>query len=894
MGKYTLVDLVEKDILQQLQDIFILRSGIPTGISDAEGNAITEATERLNAFCELYTKRSDIGAARCRQCDVNNAKIAARSGHVSAYRCHTGLIDFTAPIVLNDELLGFIVGGQVSTEPLEEESVKEIARNLGIEPDLYWAAAQRVKVVDKYALNDILNLADSISNLIGDMARTKFQLLEASEEVEAAARMKTDFLANMSHEIRTPMNAVIGMADMALREELPPVARNYINQIKSSGKSLLAIINDILDFSKIDSGKMDIISVEYSPYEIFAEVANIINTRIGSKDIELVFDVSNTLPSTLIGDSNRIKQVIINIANNAVKFTKSGFVRLAADCVQKDDKTVELTVAVYDSGIGIKEEDLKKLFNSFQQVDSKRNRNVEGTGLGLAISKNLVELMGGQIYVSSVYEVGSCFSFTVPQGITEEFKARTVTSAGAIKPIIITKSTYVEEQLRTDLDRFNIGYCSAESLADMDKFEDANYVFVDSDCDEAELKALLAKRPGLKAVLMLGFQDKIVLTEERVVPIRKPLYSHILYRLFNNMDIFVGQYEDEEEPSGFTAPSAKVLIVDDNAVNLTVAKGLLKPLNMHVDTADSGKRCLELIADTKYDIIFMDHMMPEMDGVETTHVIRRMFPMYAKSPIIALSANALADAQKMFLEEGLDDFIAKPIEVNKMHKMVRKWLPESLVVLDDGTSSAADGAASADNNEENVIDYLRKGGLEVDKAISMLGSEDVYKDVTAIYTGMIEEKDQVILNAWENLDWSTFTIEVHAVKSSSRQIGALELGDLAEKLEMAGKAQDIQTVQDNIATLMSMRAKILELLGPVFGQNDEGGTKEVDEAEIKAIFERMLAASDDLDISAMEKEIEALAEYKFDDAHKAMFNELKKGVDAMDFEVCEDIINNWM
>ena len=261
--------------------------------------------------------------------------------------------------------------------------------------------------------------------------------------------MKTDFLANMSHEIRTPMNAVIGMAEMALRDNLPDEARSYIKQIKSSGRALLSIINDILDFSKIESGKMDIIPIEYDSMSLFNDVSNIIMTRLVDKDVSFDLDINPSLPVMLFGDNIRVRQILINLANNAVKFTNHGFVRICVDFDKLNDEEILLKIAVKDSGIGIKEEDVSKIFESFQQVDSKRNRNVEGTGLGLAISQRLVSLMHGKISVESEYGVGSTFSFAIPQKIANAEPAMLVkTTKNKIALGLFTNKNHIESFMR--------------------------------------------------------------------------------------------------------------------------------------------------------------------------------------------------------------------------------------------------------------------------------------------------------------------------------------------------------------------------------------------------------------------------------------------------------------
>ena len=398
--KLLLTELIDVDTLQLIQDTFAGITGVTIGISDANGVNVTRDTHSTE-FCQNFNKKSPIGRTRCEKCDKEGTELALCMGKSVTYNCHAGLIDFAAPIVAHGEMIGCITGGQVRTEELDEVQLRRVAEEIQVDPDAYVAAAQKIPYISEEHLERATEFLYKMSTIISEMALDRYEVIEANKEIERAAQMKSDFLANMSHEIRTPMNAVIGMAEMALREDLPSAARGYVSQIISSGKTLLTIINDILDFSKIESGKMDVEEAEYEPMSIVNDVANIINTRIGEKDVELILDIAPDLPRRIVGDCERIKQVIINLSNNAVKFTRQGQVALKVGFTKTDVDEMRLEVAIKDTGIGIKKEDLPRLFKSFQQLDSKRNRNIEGTGLGLAISQRFVELMGGEISVES-------------------------------------------------------------------------------------------------------------------------------------------------------------------------------------------------------------------------------------------------------------------------------------------------------------------------------------------------------------------------------------------------------------------------------------------------------------------------------------------------------------
>lgn len=418
------------------------------------------------------------------------------------------------------------------------------------------------------------------------------------EKAEAASEAKSSFLSNMSHEIRTPMNAIVGMTDILLREEHSPKTEEYLHIIKNSGEALLTIINDILDFSKIESGKMEIIEDIYEPRTMFKDLSMIFLKRIGDKNIKLLYDIDPEIPKRLIGDGQRIRQIIINLVNNAIKFTENGHVKLSVRVQKIDDENVKLTFSVEDTGQGIKEEDQKKLFGSFQQVDTKKNHYKEGTGLGLAICKQLTELMHGNIGVSSVYGKGSIFYFTIPQKI-----------------------------------------CVSPDYAD---------------------------------------------------------------EVSQSM---------KEEMQAFIAPKADILVVDDSEINLKVARGLLEPLQMQIDTALNGKEAVQMVQKKKYDIVFMDHMMPVMDGIEATRVIRSSEDERVRAQVIvALFANATSEAREMFLQEKLNDFVAKPIQFETIRKCILRWLPEELVVYTE--ADAEDFDVSGNTTVGRAWDNAAGGSMD--------------------------------------------------------------------------------------------------------------------------------------------------------------------------------------
>ena len=401
--------------------------------------------------------------------------------------------------------------------------------------------------------------------LIKKLNAVNYELEEAVDNATSASRAKSDFLANMSHEIRTPINAVLGMNEIALRECKDDTIIPYLNDIQSAGKTLLHIINDILDFSKIEAGKIDIVEANYELDVLINDVRNLVEVRAVEKNLELILDVNQELPSVLSGDENRIRQIIINILNNAVKYTAEGKVEFRVSGELLSDDTVALDIAVSDTGMGIKEEDIPVLFDSFSRVDEKKNKGIEGTGLGLAITKRLIDMMDGSIEVESVYGEGTTFKVKIPQKIVS---------------------------------RVPIGS---------------------------------------------------VIKKNNSKEVQKPANEHI------------------------DASNLDILVVDDTKLNLTVARGLLKATNAKVDVCASGEECLKMIAQKHYNMVLLDHMMPNMDGIETIHRAKELTDSKCKDTVfIALTANAISGVKDMYLAEGFDDYLSKPIVSKHLEEMIEK------------------------------------------------------------------------------------------------------------------------------------------------------------------------------------------------------------------------------
>lgn len=884
--KLTLTDFIDVELLQTVQNAFSRLTGFAALVTDADGTAVTEGSN-FSDFCMKYIRTNPLGKKLCEQCDKFGAHQAHAKGEPFDYYCHTGLIDFAAPIVIEGEVVGCFIGGQIGTREIEYAKLLEDADKFGVSRDEYIAASKKIKIVPKHQIEENSRALFEIAKVLSKIAYDSYQLRIKNSEIEHAARAKSDFLANMSHEIRTPMNAVLGMAEMALREEMSPAAREYIHQIMFSGRNLLVIINDILDFSKVESGKMEINEVVYESMSMFNDLASIVNSRIGDKEIEFTMDIDPNLPQMMMGDNTRVQQVLINLLNNAVKFTKNGEVHLKVAGTKIDEDTILIKMDVSDTGIGIRTEDKDKLFKSFQQVDSKRNRNIEGTGLGLAISQRLVELMGGKISVDSEYEKGSTFSIEVPQKIVSDLVPEPDVKL-PLQAALLVNNRYVKAQLIRDLTRVGVEYDDLSESETMDntKFE---FLIAEEQLFTSQIRDYFLENEKLTCVVVSSTMPSNA-DFPRIHVVHKPVYYLNLYSAMG----FINEYTRDDVLSevdfSFTAPEAHILIVDDNAVNLTVARGLLEPLKMQVDTASSAAQAIDIMQKNKYDLIFMDHMMPEVDGIDTTHIIRRLMPEYDEVPIIALTANAIAGTREMFIAEGMNDFVAKPIDTKDITAKLRKWLPqEKIIPLGEHDTHFRKAEENPQHRPAEDVTFLN-----VEEALSLLKTEELFWTVLKEYYVTIEKKAVSIEQHREQKEWKNYTIEVHALKSASRQIGADELADLAAELEKAGKEGSTDFIEENTDRAISMYRELKDRLCPFFPDvKGEAVKKLCSPTETVAMLDELDQAIDDFDTLLIDEVIEKMDAYQFSEGYYEFFRQLRNAAEEGDIDTCGDIGKQW-
>jgi len=682
------------------------------------------------------------------------------------------------------------------------------------------------------------------------MAKQNLQLLEAHRKAESASKAKSDFLAKMSHEIRTPMNAITGMAELLLRGELSNEARSYARDIKQAGNNLVSIINDILDLSKIEAGKLEIVPIKYMLSSLINDTVNIIRTRIKEKPIRFFTNIDGNIPNSLIGDEVRLRQILLNLLSNAVKYTEKGHIGLTITMDKQDDKHILLRMDVADTGKGIKPEHQVKLFDEFVRVDMKKNQGIEGTGLGLPITRRLCVAMDGKLSMESEYGKGSVFTVIVPQGIESKEPFAVVEEPERKKVLVYEGRAIYARSICWTLENLIVPHVVVTNQDDFTEAlyqEEWFYVFSGYGLYE-RIKPLIeqsnsvfcgGKKPHL--ALMVEWGTEVYIPNVRFVSI--PIQSISIANTLNGK----ADRRDYFEDSGVirhTFPYAQLLVVDDISTNLKVAEGLLSPYNIKIDTCLSGEEAIELVKRNKYDLIFMDHMMPEMDGIEVTAIIRawekeqqKREPSRRQIPIIALTANAVVGMREMFIENGFNDFLSKPVDVSKLDEILNRWIP---VEKREGTRDQGSG------NGDRCLDYNSASKLYADssnrnslvpspqspipiiphvdtaKGVAMLrGKLDTYKKVLSMFCKDVDERLPQLQIMPETDTLPSFIIQVHSLKSVSASIGAQEVSSNAAGLEAAGKAADMAFIREHLpdftVQLAELEKNIRTVLSDVAG-----------------------------------------------------------------------------
>ena len=617
-------------------------------------------------------------------------------------------------------------------------------------------------------------------------------LAKETKRADVANQAKTDFLAKMSHEIRTPINAVLGMNEVILRESGEEHIKGYAKDVEGAANSLLSIINDILDITKIEAGKVEIIPVEYDFSSIIHDVTNMISFKARAKSLDFKVSIDENIPNRLLGDDVRIRQILVNILNNGVKYTHEGSVALDIRMLPCEEKGyVKLAFAVKDTGIGIKKEDIPKLYVPFERIEEKRNRGIEGTGLGMNITMQLLALMDSSLKVESVYGEGSVFSFVLTQQVVD-----------------------------------------AAPIGNLE------------------------------------------------MRIREKARDYIYRRTF-------------------LAPKASVLVVDDNATNLKVMVSLLKPTKIAVDVADGGYVCLEMVQKKHYDLIFLDHMMPDLDGIETLQRMKQLEESMCKgTPVIALTANAITGAKEMYLANGFDAFLAKPIVPEKLEQMIAEMLPEDLVVY-EMDEKCVSGFAEAENGsqgnqqkiEEDILSTVE--GIDWNYGLLHLKDAQLLKDTVIDFYRTIDSEANALEKWYEQIETGEealrqYRIKVHGMKSSAALIGAATLSGVAKLLEYAARDKKLEVIRVVTPVFLEDWRSYKEKLSICFPKTEKQSVE--DASVIVELLDALGNAMEEMDIDASDACMDQICQYEYTDEVQQLIDELSTAVVNLDGERVSDFI----
>lgn len=622
------------------------------------------------------------------------------------------------------------------------------------------------------------------------------ELEAARNAVEKAENARDIFLANMSHELRTPINTILGLNELILRESQEEAVKEYARDIRQAGNILLALVSDILDFSKLEADKMELTEGIYDVSSLLNDLINSISVQQRRKKLDLVLDIAKDIPYKLFGDEIHIRQIIGNLLSNAVRYTEKGKITLHLSWKEVSRDAIEIFVIVKDTGIGIKDEDIPKLFKAFQRMDSTVRSKDDRTGLGLAITQRLIEMMGGRLEVQSVYGKGSAFSFKIIQKVVDR-----------------------------------------EPLGDFEK----------------------QYRESLRSI------------------------------------------EDYHEK--FIAPMGRILIVDDNAMNLAVAQGLLKGTRLQIDVAASGEECLELIKRKTYHLICMDHMMPVMDGVQTLHAIRALEGNPSRDiPVIALTANAVAGARELYLKEGFQDYLTKPIDADKFENMLIEYLPDNVVYLTNNREVSDEfepqNAEEFDIRESQLylMGFNLRNGLRY-----MGGDKTLYGKVLHDFHSILQEKETALKDFLQKGDMPGYTIIVHSLKGNARSVGADDLADEAfelEKMAKAGQLEDVTVRSPILFSMMKNMRNSLRVYLETEAAEEEKAQTEMPEIEEKITEEdwvralqELAARLDDFDGESAAAKLRELKRYERPESDKKMLRLCEKAIKDYAYDIALEVVN---
>ncbi len=679
---------------------------------------------------------------------------------------------------------------------------------------------------------------------VKNRAKSLHQTAKTIEALKLVERSKDDFLANVSHEIRTPLNTISGMSEIALSEQDVDIIHEYMYSIQTASRNLMSTVSDILDFSELQSGA---IVLDEEDYNISSTVNDIINMTVAlreNKRIEVVVNYDVNIPRVLFGDEKKIRRVVMNLVSNAIKFTNDGGISITIRG-RRENYGINLAIIVKDTGIGINPENLEKIYTSFGQLDTRRNRQNGGIGLGLAISKALVEKMGGTLLIDSEDGKGTSVQVVIPQKVVDDTPAVLLRNKEQMKVLVyIDMEKFTLRAIRDAytanmeniITQMGIKAHICRSLTELKRrMERENYGLLVISNEEyyQDINYFQSISSSIHLMVIMDRENDKEIVDDRICRVYKPFSILSIASALNGM---YREHTSRGKTTGFIAPSVKVLVVDDNYMNIRVVQGLLSKYKIRVEYALCGAEALEKIESMDYDFVFMDHMMPEMDGIETAQRIRNKIGSYYQSvPIIALTANAIAGTREMFMQEGFADFVEKPVELSVLERVLRRNLPENKMIFlrEDGKDNILVSYASGESKQDNILKNSESketevtdenGHLDKDKGLEEIKELDVatgelycggpegYREILIEFIETAIETRQELEQLFQQKDWENYVIKVHALKGCMKTIGATHLFEHAMKMEMAGKNGNIDLIMKEHSSLLKEHQSLFKVL----------------------------------------------------------------------------------
>lgn len=702
------------------------------------------------------------------------------------------------------------------------------------------------------------------------------------EKLEETNRRVEDFLANVSHELRTPINAVTGISTVMLQKEEEQEKREQLSSVQMAGKRLFGQIEDILDYTEIDTNKIRLSEENYTPSLVVNDLVSEYWLK-EEKQTELLFDYDTKIPPVLFGDERKIRKILKHLVDNAMKFTQEGGVYVRIFSLKKS-YGINLCIEVSDTGVGIAKDELERITERFYQTSTGRNRKVGGLGLGLSIVYGMVRVMNGFMRIESEEGRGTTVTVSIPQQVAEEdMEQPLIDSKNLCVACFLMTEKYEVPQVREYYNKmiahmvkqFDIPLhrvTNRDELEQLLEMTPVTHLFVGEEEYQANKNYLEMTDSKVRIVVVAG-KNIILPQEKRIEIIRKPLCTQSVLNILKEKESDLSKRKKRK----MICPGIKVLVVDDEPMNLTVAKGIFENYQMIVKTVISGKEAIAACEKERFDIIFLDHMMPEMDGIETLKQLRKIQKESGQEYIIvAFTANAVSGAKKMFMEEGFDEFVSKPIETMTLERVLCKVLPKSSITY----VSEEKEAVKADERKTN---FDRNAGLQYCR-----GDEMFYRELLAQFHSESVKKRQMIEADYEQKNMEDYRIRVHALKSTAKMIGAENLSDLAKDLEMAAKEKDWDFIEKNHKEVLDQYAAAVVEIGSLLGTVLEEEEFSVTQINSEKLLEELMILMEKLrayEIDEAEKIIQKLQHIKCANlSGRELIEDIKQDVTDFEFD----------